>query len=182
MPVIVVSALLLVLLAGTTLYLLLSPRNASSTSPDPRELGATSACPLAQRPTPEDEVKHRVCISNEEQIKALRDLDTEILKGSRTGQALEENIGLVEHLRKQHLYGEPVNLQLDILEVKIDGDQATVKTYEEWTVTFYNRSDNKVVQTRGPDKYNETYHLVKADGKWLIERVDFVALTPGPTD
>ena len=186
-PVIVVSGLLLVLLAGMAIFLFFSPNNVTVSSPDSRGgLAAvptpTQTCPMPQNPTPEDEVKHVVCVSNEEQIKALKELNTEILKGSRTGSALNENIELVEQLKQKRLYGEPVNLQLDILAVQVDGDKATIKTYEVWTVTFYKLDDSTVVQTRGPDKYNETYHLVKQDGKWLIESVDFVPLTPSPGD
>jgi hypothetical protein len=179
-PVIVVSGILLVLLGGTALYLFFSPSNI--TVGDPIEATPTQVCSIPQNPTAEDEIKYVVCVSNEEQIKALKELNTEVLKGSRTGRALEENIELVEQLKSKQLYAIPVNQQLDILDVKVEGDRATVKTYEVWLVSFYALADDKLVQTRGPDKYNETYHVVKQNGKWLIERVDFVSLTPSPGD
>lgn len=170
MPAVVVAGMLLMLLAGAAVFLFFSPGNITIQSPGAGGRGAT----------PEEEVKQVVRASNEEQIKAWRELNTEVLSGTRTGAFLAENVALVEQLKKNKIYGVPVNHQLDILDVKIEGDKATVKTLEVWSVTFHHQSDNTVMETRGPDKYNETYHMVKKEGKWLIEQVDFVPLTPTP--
>ncbi len=120
----------------------------------------------------EDRVKQVVYTSNEEQIKAWRDLDVEVLRGTRTGAVLAENIAYVEDLKK-NLYAVPVLGNLDIKEVKIDGDTATVSTVETWSVTFYNRQDNTVLETKPPQTLDETYHMVKQNGKWLVERLEF---------
>lgn len=135
----------------------------------------------------EDTLRGIICKSNDEQIKAWRELDTEILKGTRTGQALEENIQAVLDLRNKGLYALPDNKSIEFGEVKFEGDKATAKTVEVWTVTFYSKSDNRVVlPPQGPDTLRETYHFVKIDGKWLITSVDIVPneppITPGTTD
>lgn len=147
-PIIVVAGALLLALAGLTAFLLFSP-------------------------TEEERVKQVVHRSNEEQIKAWRDLDIEVLKGSRTGPVLAENIAYVEDLKKKNMYAVPVLGSLDIKEVKIEGDSATVRTIETWSVTFYNRQDNKVVDSQPPQTLAETYFMVKQNGKWLVERLDF---------
>ena len=41
-----------------------------------------------------------------------------------------------------------------------------------WTVTFYTKSDGKIVLATGPDTLQETYYLVKQDGKWLVNSLD----------
>ncbi len=123
-----------------------------------------------------------ICKSNDEQIKAWRDLDTEILKGTRTGQALEENIQAVQDLKNKGMYAVPNNKSIEFGDVQVNGDSATAKTVEVWTVTFYSKSDNRVVlPPQAPDTLRETYHFVKQDGKWLITSVDIVSDSPPPT-
>ncbi|MEO6457416.1 MAG: zinc-ribbon domain-containing protein [Chloroflexia bacterium] len=163
MPVIVVAAVLLLGLAALTAYLLISPKPNT----------VVASCDLPVSPTEEDRVKQAVCLSNEEQIKAWRDLDVEVLKGTRTGEVLTENIEYVEDLKKRNLYAVPVLGSLEIREVKITGDTATVRTIETWSVTFHNRQDKSVVETKPPETLAETYHMVKQNGKWLVERLDF---------
>jgi len=149
MPVIVVAAVLLVGLVGLTAFLL--------------------------TPTEEDRVKQAVYQSNEEQIKAWRDLDVEVLKGTRTGEVLAENIKYVEDLKQKNLYAVPVLGSLEIREVKITGDTATVRTIETWSVTFHNRRDKSVVEAKPLETLAETYHMVKQNGKWMVERLDIGA-------
>jgi hypothetical protein len=181
-PVVAVSGLLLLVLAGIALYFTLAPGTRSIDVPGIEPPGVAQKCALKERASEEEELKRLICVSNEEQIWAMSTLNTEVLKGTRTGMFLSENVDVVERLKKQNIYGEPVNHELKILDVKVEGDRATVKTYEVWTVAFYQQSDKKLVQKHGPDAYHETYHMVRRDGKWLIERVDFVTQTPTTTN
>ncbi|HYP20876.1 MAG TPA: zinc ribbon domain-containing protein [Chloroflexia bacterium] len=131
----------------------------------------------------EDLVKETVRISNDEQIKAWRDLDTEVLKGTRVGDVLKENIEMVELLKKNRKYAVPVIQRLDFVDVKIEGDRATVRTIETWTVTFYSSDTREVVQKNGPDTLHETYHMVKQNGKWMVREleIDETPTDPGST-
>ena len=134
----------------------------------------------------EDGLKALICQSNNEQIQAWRELDTEVLKGTRTGQALSENIQAVQDLQNKEMYAVPDNKSIEFGEVVMNGDTATAKTVEVWTVIFYSKSDNRKVLSQGPDTLREVYHFVKVDGKWLINSVDIVtgspSETPGSTD
>ena len=94
---------------------------------------------------------------------------------------------MVQQLKLNGMYAIPVNVDLKFRKVKVTGDTATVQTKEVWTVTFYRESDNKKIESRGPDTLTETYYLVKQqDGKWLINKLTFdsengVTPTPGAT-
>jgi hypothetical protein len=175
-PVVVVSGLVLVGLVTLVTFLLMG-QSSNTTAGIPE----AENCKLPERARAEDEVVQAVCLSNEEQIKAWRDLDTEVLRGRRTGKDLEDNVNRVEMLRKHNQYGVPKNHRLDVLEVKIEGERATVRTFEEWSLTVYNKGDNSVAKQTGPDQYYEVYHMVKVSGKWMIENVDFLQPTPGVT-
>ncbi|HEX8597759.1 MAG TPA: zinc ribbon domain-containing protein [Chloroflexia bacterium] len=119
----------------------------------------------------EAQLKETVRISNEEQIKAWRDLDTEVLKGTRVGDVLQENIDMIEMLKQNNMYAVPVMERLDFVDVKVNGDTATVRTIETWSVTFYNRDTRQMVKKNGPDTLHETYHMVKQNGKWMVNEL-----------
>ncbi|MEO5951534.1 MAG: hypothetical protein ABIQ44_03610, partial [Chloroflexia bacterium] len=128
-----------------------------------------------------DGLKALICQSNNEQITAWQKLDTEILKGTRTGQALEENIQAVQDLQSKEMYAVPDNKSLEFGDVTMNDTTATAKTVEVWTVIFYSKTDNKKVLSQGPDTLREVYHFVKQDGKWLISSVDIVPNAPPGT-
>jgi hypothetical protein len=119
----------------------------------------------------EEIIKEVIRKSNDEQIQAWRELNTDVLYCTRIDQVLEENIQAVKQLREQNMYAVPVNHRLDFGKITINGDQATAETVEEWTVTFYRKSDDKMVEKDGPRLLSEVYYLVKQDGKWLISEL-----------
>jgi len=166
-----VLLLVLLLLGGV---LLLAPKNNGTANS-----AGTNPQAVPQGATDEETIKNVIKQSNDEQITAWRNLDTEVLKGTRTGQVLDENIQAVQELQSKNMYAVPVNKSLEYGEIKVDGDKATAKTVEVWTVTFYSKSDDKVILATGPDTLEETYYLVKQNGKWLVNSLDIVKRDPG---
>jgi hypothetical protein len=156
MPVLIAGIAALVLLSLGGAYLLLNRQQASTVN-------------VAQE---EALLKETVRVSNDEQIKAWRDLDTEILKGTRVGNVLQENIDMIEMLKQNNMYAVPVIERLDFVDVKVNGNTATVRTIETWSVTFYNRDTKAVVQKNGPDTLHETYYMVKQNGKWMVSDLE----------
>ncbi len=165
-PIVAIAALVLVALALTSAYLISNASKASTPLS-----GAVGAEPPANA-SESDKIKYVVRRSNQEQIDAWHNLDPSVLKGTRIGDVLTENVDMVQKLKAQGLYAIPVNERLDILDVQVNGDTATAHTIEVWTVTFYNSADNTVVASKGPDTLTETYSLVKQNGKWLINKLD----------
>jgi hypothetical protein len=168
-----VVLLALVVVAG---YLWLSGRDNPGTAGTQPQLGQQQPSGSSE----EEIIKQVIRQSNEEQIQAWRELNTEVLNGTRTGQVLQENIDAVEQLRSRGMYAVPVNHRLDFGKITINGDKATAETIEEWTVTFYQKSDDKVIDKDGPRTLAEVYYLVKQDGKWLIAQLD-IRNVPEPT-
>jgi hypothetical protein len=189
MPIIIGAGVVLVALAIFSGWLVVNSKTGTSPgvagkSPSPVPTVAAQATKVPANAPEEAKVQEVIRTSNDEQIKAWRDLDSDILKGTRTGNVLQEQIGMVDDLKKGHMYAVPVNTELSFLDVKVTGDTATVRTREVWTVTFFRKEDNKKIEARGPDTLTETYYLIKQNGKWLINKLVFddengVTPTPG---
>jgi hypothetical protein len=167
-PSVAAAAILLLLLLAVGAFLLLQPKNGNTAG----NSVTTSGQNVPAGASDEDTIKAVIKQSNDEQITAWRTLDTEVLKGTRTGQVLTENIQAVQELQNKGMYAIPENKSLVYGEIKVNGDTATAKTVEVWTVTFYTKSDGKVVLATGPDTLQETYYLVKQNGKWLVNSLD----------
>ena len=206
MPVIVLAALVLLALGVVSAYLMLNKPGNNAPAGINNTVPGVSNTPLPGAVAPdatattgsgtagggttgggttaggeEEKVRDVIRRSNEQQIQAWRELNTDLLKDTYTGQALDENVNMVTQLQKQGMYAIPVNQRLDILNVSVKGDTATARTLEVWTVTFYTKADNKKGDSKGPDTLNETYHLVKQNGKWLISSLDIAGDGPTPT-
>lgn len=191
-PAIVVGALLLLIVGSVGGFLIFNgqkPTNSAasptSTPSQQAQLPPSGQCAAQVSKlagtTEENALRAIICQSNDEQIQAWHDLDTEILKGTRTGQALTENIQAVQDLRDKSMYAVPNNKSIEFGDVFISDDTATAKTTEVWTVVFYSKNDNKTVLSQGPDTLHEIYHFVKVEGKWLISSVDILQDTPPAT-
>jgi hypothetical protein len=174
-PAVVGLAVVLVVLVAVGGYILLSGRD---NQPGGTPSGNGQVAPSGG--SEEEIIKEVIRKSNDEQIQAWRELNTEGLSGTRTGQVLQENIDAVEQLRARDMYAVPVNHRLEFGKITINGDQATAETIEEWTVTFYQRSDDKMIEKDGPRTLSEVYFLVKVDGKWLISEL-IITDAPEPT-
>jgi hypothetical protein len=181
MPVIAVAAVVLLALVAVSGYLVLNTRqNQGTVGSVPQALATQSADnQLPAGASEEERVRAVIRQSNENQIRAWKDLDEEILHVNYTGPALSENVDMVRQLKANSLYAIPVNERLDILDVTVEGDRATAHTLEVWTVTFYRKADKEKFETRGPDTLEETYYLVKQDGVWRIERLTIDEQTSG---
>jgi hypothetical protein len=171
LPSIGAAALLLLVLIVVGGFLLLSPSNNPTGAGAPAGNGQNVP---AGSGSDQDTIKAVIKQSNDEQIAAWRNLDTSALANTRTGQVLQENIQAVQDLKSSGMYAIPVNKSLQYGDITVDGNVATAKTVEVWTVTFYSKDNNKVVNSNGPDTLYETYHLVKQNGKWLVSTLDIV--------
>jgi hypothetical protein len=188
MPVIVVASIILLGLAVVSAMLVVNnPSTTAQPNPNTANTIATPeggipaavstpsirTTPLPAGASEEDKVREAILKSNENQILAWQKVDESIIKSEYTGTALEEQLSMIRDLKKSGFYAIPVNRRLDIRDVKIEGDNATAQTLEVWTVTFYDVQTHKKVDAKGPDVWDETYHLVKKDGKWMIEKLEF---------
>lgn len=187
-PTIAAAGILLALLVGITIYLLAAnptrtpgsqlasgqdlPPQSSTPQPFVLPQQVSLPCKAPRDSSVEQAIVYTVCRSSEEQITAWRDLNTEILSGTRTGVELENNIKQIRLFQANKQYADPKLHQLIILSLTQDATTATVTTSEIWSVTTYRSVDNAIVQQTGPTTYSETYHMVNQNGKWLLDKVD----------
>ncbi len=173
LPAIIVASVLLLALGAVAGYLAVTNRWNLAFAPVHPAAPTATAVQLPTSGSEEDRVRETVRISNELQIRAWRELNPDLLKQTYSGQVLAENLNIIQQLKSQNMYAVPENLRLDILDVRVQGNQAIVHTVEEWKVSYYRSSDNKLVDTKGPDVLSETYYMVKRDGNWYIDRIEF---------
>ena len=117
-PSVAAAGLLLILLLAVGAFLLFQPKGGTTAS----NSTGTSGQSVPAGATDEDTIKAVIKQSNDEQITAWRTLDTEVLKGTRTGQVLTENIQAVQELQNKGMYAIPENKSLVYGEIKVTGD------------------------------------------------------------
>jgi hypothetical protein len=200
MPIIVVAALVLVGLAAIGIYATQNKgaNGGQNTISQSNNSGGDNTTPGSQAtpggdksvgsnlPTPtalpanasdEDKVREVIRRSNDMQIKAWEDLNTDILSDYYTDQALADNVDMVKQLRDRNMTAKPRYQKLDILDVSVSGNTATAHTIEVWTVIFTNKTDMRPNVT-GPDTLKETYHLVKKGDKWYVSKLEIATPVP----
>ena len=65
------------------------------------------------------------------------------------------------------------------VDVTVTGDTAIAHTQEKWTVSYFNKANNALI-TRQSYSLSETYHFVKQNGTWYINKLDIPDTTPTP--
>ena len=62
--------------------------------------------------------------------------------------------------------------KIDFQEIKTQGDKADVKTSEDWSYRWIDYKTGQEVEPLKDIHYEMLYHLIKKDGKWLVEKVE----------
>ena len=62
--------------------------------------------------------------------------------------------------------------KIDFKEIKRQGDKASVRTSEDWVYRWVDIKTGKEVEPLKDIHYEIVYHLVKKDGKWLVEKAE----------
>ena len=62
--------------------------------------------------------------------------------------------------------------KIDFQEIKTQGDKADVKTSEDWSYRWIDYKTGQEVEPLKNIHYEMLYHLIKKDGKWLVEKVE----------
>ena len=112
---------------------------------------------------------------NQAEIDAQWTLDSSVLEGNVTGDALERQLERVETLQNVDRYRVSTQVSIEFLdfEIAVDGTHAQVETLEVWRGEVY-RLDEDVMQYRNlPDYTPQTYSLEMVDGRWLVEDIEF---------
>lgn len=62
--------------------------------------------------------------------------------------------------------------KIDFQEIKTQGDKADVNTSEDWSYRWIDYKTGQEVEPLKNIHYEMLYHLIKKDGKWLVEKVE----------
>ncbi|MBI4972684.1 MAG: hypothetical protein HZC16_02565 [Candidatus Omnitrophica bacterium] len=64
--------------------------------------------------------------------------------------------------------------RLDFKEIKIEKDEARVRTSEDWSYRWVNYRTRQEIEPLKEIRYEMLYHLVKKNNKWLVDKVEEV--------
>ena len=64
--------------------------------------------------------------------------------------------------------------KIDFQEIKTQGNKADVNTSEDWSYRWIDYKTGQEVEPLKNIHYEMLYHLIKKDGKWLVEKVEEV--------
>ena len=189
--------LVAVLAIGGALLLLLLGVGAVIFAGNLRPQAGARPAPDASVPTPvrggyqpatadERAVIAAVEANNAAQIAALRTLDPHALDGTMTGQALQDNQGMIQDLESHGLYQVAHLIRIDYQQPRFIGtDEASIRTVEQWESTVYQRSNNQVAGRQPPQTLHEIYYLTRTNGQWVVNQDDIQPQqqgTPEPTN
>ena len=62
--------------------------------------------------------------------------------------------------------------KIDFQEIKTQGNKADVNTSEDWSYRWIDYKTGQEVEPLKNIHYEMLYHLIKKDGKWLVEKVE----------
>lgn len=65
-------------------------------------------------------------------------------------------------------------LSLDITSVDLQDESLTIQTREKWTYHHVNAASGKQVDEPSEDAYEMRYLFIKLDGKWMVDKIEFV--------
>ena len=142
-----------------------------------------AACGAAQ-PTPTDAEQQAVVAainaSNEDQITALKSLNSDVLKNHTIGTELNNQIQDLQALQGQGVYEDARMECISFVSVHVtSATAATAMTVETWSGTIYDQKTNSQLGTEPANTMHETYTLVKQNGQWFVSNVVIVGQPNG---
>lgn len=117
------------------------------------------------------EVRAAVEEANEAFIRTARTTDPAHLRSRLEGPILQSMSAAIDAVRKRGQYAESKLLSLKWGEAKVSGDIAEIETIERWEHTHFNAATHRCRVRLAPRTIRQTYHLRRANGKWMIHRI-----------
>jgi hypothetical protein len=152
-------------------------------APAPTATPVTAAATTTQAPTPaptptpdiETLLIDAIDRANQAEIDAQRTLDSSVLEGNVTGDALERQLERVESLQNAGRYRVSAQVSIEYLgfEIAADGTHAQVETLEVWRGEVYRLGDDVMLYRNLPDYTPQTYSIEMVEGLWLVEDIEF---------
>ena len=151
------------------------------------ENNETTAAP-AEAVEPSDAVKAELTLAiesaNQTFIKAMQEVNKEILSASFKGEALKSLTQRIDNEIAKNYYTTSRTTAADYKSFKITGDgigeTAEVVVLETWVSTYYKSGTNDCLQKELPFQQTKTAFLNKTENGWIITAYIFSKETPPP--
>jgi hypothetical protein len=115
--------------------------------------------------------------------RVLRRVDDEPLANLYSGEALQDYQKHVADLRAEGRYAVAQIIQTELAKPIrfLNPTTAEVDTRERWSYDEYNATTRERIVGGGHESlYEERYTLIKTDGRWLVDKLQYTA-TPQQT-
>lgn len=133
-----------------------------------------SGCASNPADNREAELKTIIAKYNNAVIEAYKSQNFEYLKQVATEQEIDKIGVMITSFLQANQIMEAELHKIDFREIKIQGDKADVRTSEDWSYRWIDYKTGQEVEPLKDIHYEMLYHLIKKDGKWLVEKVDEV--------
>jgi len=117
-------------------------------------------------------VENLVTMYNEVLIDALLKPDPLLMELFVTRPQLVRIDSYISLMLKRNRIMKAEIKSLDFRKVLIDKKTAEVHTDEEWVYTYLDARTRKEISPEYMVKYSNVYYLVRADGRWVVDRID----------
>jgi hypothetical protein len=119
------------------------------------------------------EVKNVVIAYNKMKMEALSKPDFRIMEYFTSTQELLRIEAYITYLKKDKKLIVSELRAIDIDDnVAIEEDKAVVRTSEEWVFHYIDEKTRKPITSDETIKYENTYHLIRTMGHWVVDNVE----------
>lgn len=105
-------------------------------------------------------------------IEAYKNQNFEYLKQVATEKEIDKIGIMISSFRQTDQIMKAEFHKIDFREIKIQGDKTDVRTSEDWSYRWIDYKTGQEVEPLKNIHYEILYHLIKKDGKWLVEKVE----------
>lgn len=120
------------------------------------------------------ELKTVIAKYNNAIIEAYKNQNFEHFMQVATDKEINKIGIIINSFRQADQIMEAELRKIDFQEIKTQGDKADVNTSEDWSYRWIDYKTGQEVEPLKNIHYDMLYHLIKKDGKWLVEKVDAI--------
>ena len=120
------------------------------------------------------ELKTVIAKYNNAIIEAYKNQNFEHFMQVATDKEIKKIGIIINSFRQADQIMEAELQKIDFQEIKTQGDKADVNTSEDWSYRWIDYKTGQEVEPLKNIHYEMLYHLIKKDGRWLVEKVEEV--------
>lgn len=108
-------------------------------------------------------------------IPTYNTLDAKHLQGYATEKEMSRIGMIILQFTGEKKFMESEMKEFKVVKVQLkDAKNAAVETFEKWRYRHLRKGTKEVIKPWIDAEYKLQYHMVKEDGKWLVEKTEFL--------